>query len=138
MQSGIAIPDEVTSEFKALAMKRKYRYMILKTNADHSAVEIEKLGARDEGWDAFKGSMPQDAARWAVYELEFNSKDGRKVSKIIFILFNPDSNTNNTEKFAVACNKDIVKSKLPNINRDFQINRWDDLDEATFIKPFDN
>lgn len=73
-----------------------------------------------------------------MHELEFDAKDGRHVAKIIFICFNPDSNANNTEKFAVACNKDIVKSKLPNINRDFQINRWDDLTEADFIKPFDN
>ena len=57
------IIEKVTSEFKALAMKRKHRYMILKTNADHSAVEIEKLGARDEGWSDFTGSIPKDSAR---------------------------------------------------------------------------
>lgn len=63
MQSGIAIPDEIVTEFKALAMKRKHRYMILKTNADHSAVEIEKLGARDDTFDDLKNSIPKDEAR---------------------------------------------------------------------------
>ena len=45
-------------------------------------------------------------------------------------------NSDNTEKFVVACNKDAVKSKMPEVNRDFQINRWDDLKEDVFIKAF--
>ena len=54
-------------------------------------------------------------------------------------MYSPDDNADNTEKFVVACNKDQVKSKFqPQANRDFQINRWDDLIEAEFIKAFNN
>ena len=76
--------------------------------------------------------------RWIVYDLEFEEDDGRKVSKLCYILYSPDDNADNTEKFVVACNKDLVKSKISEVNRDFQINRWDDLVEADFIKAFNN
>lgn len=65
--------------------------------------------------------------RWIVYDLEFEESDGRKVSKIVFMLFSPDDNGNNQEKFLVACNKDALKSKISEVNATLQINRWDDL-----------
>ena len=76
--------------------------------------------------------------RWVVYDLEYQEADGRKVSKLCYIMYSPDDNADNTEKFVVACNKDQVKSKVSEVNRDFQINRWDDLIEAEFIKAFNN
>jgi len=51
-------------------------------------------------------------------------------------MYSPDDNNDNAEKFVIACNKDLVKSKVSEVNRDFQINRWDDLNEETFIKSF--
>ena len=76
--------------------------------------------------------------RWIIYDLEYQEADGRKVSKICYIMYSPDDNADNTEKFVVACNKDQVKSKVSEVNRDFQINRWDDLIEENFIKAFNN
>ena len=64
-------------------------------------------------------------------------KDGRNVSKLVFIMYSPDDNQDNAEKFVVACNKDLLKSKIPETNRDWQVNRWDDLVEDTIIKTFD-
>jgi hypothetical protein len=34
-------------------MKRKHRYIIFKASDDKSAVEVDKLGARDDGWAQF-------------------------------------------------------------------------------------
>ena len=76
--------------------------------------------------------------RWIVYDLEFQESDGRKCSKLCYFLYSPDDNADNTEKFVVACNKDQVKSKISEVNRDFQVNRWDDLKEEDFIKAFSN
>ena len=54
-----------------------------------------------------------------MYDLEFQAKDGRKIAKICFLLFSPDENNDNTEKFIVACNKDSLKSKISEVSRDF-------------------
>ena len=71
-----------------------------------------------------------------MFELEWDEADGRKVSKMIFIMYGPDDNEDNAEKFVIACNKDMLKQKVAEVNMDFQINRWDDLDEAKFIAKF--
>jgi len=57
--------------------------------------------------------------RWAVYDIEWDAADGRKVSKLIFIMYSPDDNNDNSEKFVIACNKDQLKSKIPETNRDW-------------------
>lgn len=70
-------------------------------------------------------------------DIEWKADDGRNVSKIIFFMYSPDDNADNAEKFVIACNKDQLKSKIPETNRDVQINRWDDLSEDAIIKTFD-
>jgi hypothetical protein len=70
-------------------------------------------------------------------DIEWKADDGRNVSKIIFFMYSPDDNADNAEKFVIACNKDQLKSKIPETNRDVQINRWDDLSEEAIIKTFD-
>ena len=118
-------------------MKRKYRYIIYKTNENKDSVEVEKCGERAETFEQFKESMPKNNSRWAVIDLEWIAGDGRKISKICFIMYSPDDNADNSEKFVVACNKDAVKSKVSEVNRDFQVNRWEDLDEEKWQKAFD-
>lgn len=71
-------------------------------------------------------------SRWVAYDFEFQD-DGRKVSKIVFMLYSPDDNADNAERFVISCNKDLVKSKLPGCNLDMQINKWDDLLEENII-----
>ena len=136
MNTGINIPDEVRAEFQALRLKRKYRYIIMKANDAKDGVEVEKTGAREETFDEFKENMPKNNSRWAVYDLEWNADDGRKLSKLLFILFAPDDNNDKAERFVVTCNKDQVKSKMSETNRDFQINSWDDLNQDKFIAQF--
>ena len=136
MNTGINIPDEVRAEFQALRLKRKYRYIIMKVNEAKDGVEVEKTGERDETFDQFKENMPKNNSRWAVYDLEWNADDGRKLSKLLFILFAPDDNLDKAERFVVTCNKDQVKSKMIESNRDMQINSWDDLNQDKFIAQF--
>ena len=136
MNTGINIPDEVRAEFQALRLKRKYRYIIMKVNEAKDGVEVEKTGERDETFDQFKENMPKNNSRWAVYDLEWNADDGRKLSKLLFILFAPDDNLDKAERFVVTCNKDQVKSKMSESNRDMQINSWDDLNQDKFIAQF--
>ena len=136
MNTGINIPDEVRAEFQALRLKRKYRYIIMKVIEAKDGVEVEKTGERDETFDQFKENMPKNNSRWAVYDLEWNADDGRKLSKLLFILFAPDDNLDKAERFVVTCNKDQVKSKMSESNRDMQINSWDDLNQDKFIAQF--
>lgn len=119
MQSGIVVGDEIRAEFQQLRMKRKYRYIIYRPSDDKSSVIIEAMGERSQTWEQFIEAVPKNNSRWIVYDLEYTEADGRKVSKILYIMYSPDDNQDNTEKFVVACNKDQVKSKMSEVNRDF-------------------
>jgi hypothetical protein len=46
-----------------MRMKRKHRYIIYKTSADKSTVELEKSGERDETWEQFQEAMPKNNSR---------------------------------------------------------------------------
>lgn len=76
-----------------------------------------------------------DSFRYAIYELEYPTQDGRIESKILFIMYAPDICTSK-EKFVVATTKDEVKKKLQPFNKEIQVNDWADLDAEKFIKYF--
>ena len=135
MTSGITIADDCITEFTALRMKRAHRYMILKVNEDKTAIVIEKLGARDETFDQFKENMPKDQGRYAIYELEYTTHDGRIESKILFLLYAPDI-LDSKDKFVIATTKDAVKKKLQPFNKEIQVNDWADLDAEAFTRYF--
>lgn len=44
-------------------MKRKYRYIIYKTNEGKDTVEVEKCGERAETFEQFKEAMPKNNSR---------------------------------------------------------------------------
>lgn len=73
--------------------------------------------------------------RYAIFELEYNTSDGRVESKILFILYAPDI-CDSKDKFVVATTKDEVKKKLQPFNKEIQVNDWADLDDESFIKFF--
>ena len=50
-------------------MKRKYRYIIYKTNENKDSVEVEKCGERAETFEQFKESMPKNNSRYVKSSL---------------------------------------------------------------------
>jgi hypothetical protein len=79
--------------------------------------------------------IDQTIHRYAIYDLEFKTSDGRTENKLSFILYTPDS-VDSKVKFPYAATKKEVTSKLAPINREFQINDWEDLDEEELIRKF--
>ena len=53
----------------------------------------------------------------------------------MYILYAPDI-CDSKHKFAYASSKNPIKKKIPNINREFQINDWADLSEEQIIQSF--
>ena len=102
-------------------MKRAHRFLIFKISDDKSKVELEHIGARDSEFAVFKDLMPKDSCRYlfqtfiyiydhryAIYELEYQTSDARTESKILFLLYCPDS-CNSAEKFVYATTKETLK-----------------------------
>ena len=71
--------------------------------------------------------------RYAIFELEYPTPDGRTESKIVFVLYAPDI-CPTKDKFVYATSKDEVRKKIQPFNKEFQVNDWADLDDEAFLK----
>lgn len=130
------ISDDIAAHFTDLRMKRAYRYLIIAINDEGNAASIEHAGARTDDFAAFKAKMPADAPRYAVYDLEFKTNDGRMESKVVFVMYSPDNCANGQSRFVYAQSKDGIKQKLNPVHKELQINDPSDLNEAEFISEF--
>ena len=92
----------------------------------HSKIKCQKI-------DAGIYLFPLNCFRYAAYDLEYPAGDGRVESKLIFILYAPDT-CESKEKFVYATTKEEVRKKVQPFNKEFQVNDWADLDDESFIK----
>lgn len=70
--------------------KAKLRYMLLKINADKTAIEIveesEKGAADDQAtYEEFLSKLPPVEGMYAIYDFKFTTLDGRPQEKIMFL-----------------------------------------------------
>ena len=74
-------------------MKRKWRFISFKLcDDDPSFVEIDKCGVRDCSFEDFCDNVPEDGARWIIYDFEYSKIDTGKelfLTKIILIIYTP-------------------------------------------------
>jgi len=54
------VSAEAVQAFTDLRMKRAARYLVLKINDAHTALEVEHHGPRDATFEQFKAHMPAD------------------------------------------------------------------------------
>lgn len=80
--------------------------------------------------------MPADEPRYAIYDLEFATADGRNVSKTLFIMYSPDNCKKGTLRFTYAQNKDAIKAKMTPTHKELQVNDIADINDADWIESF--
>lgn len=74
-------------------------------------VVIEKKGERSKTFDDFVEDLPENDCRYGVIDVEFETKDGRPTSKIVFITWNPDT-ASVRPKMLYSGSKEAVKGEL--------------------------
>jgi hypothetical protein len=131
------VPAPVVEAFTELRMKSTHRYMIMKISDDRSSIEIEHLGEKEATFDEFKAKVIPNSPRFIIYDLCWKTDDGRAVSKICFINYNPDGEQDASDlRFICANAKEAVKAKLNPTHREFQINDYADIKESEWIEEF--
>ncbi|KAH7365526.1 hypothetical protein KP509_18G032900 [Ceratopteris richardii] len=109
--SGIAVDNDCKLKFLDLKSKRLYRYIIYKIDDKSQQIVVEKLGAPDETYDAFTGSLPEKDCRYAIYDYDFVTEENCQKSKIFFVAWSPDVSRVRT-KMLYASSKDRFKREL--------------------------
>ena len=127
MSSGVVANDEVVTTFNDIKMGHKHKYAIFKINDDFTEVVVETT-SNDASYDNFIAALPPKSCRYVVYDFDFKSDDGGDRSKILFIVWAPDS-AKIKEKMLITSSKDAVKKKLVGIGKEVQAT---DLSEVAY------
>lgn len=136
MQASLVLDETIAATFNSLRMKRTHRFIIVAISEDGKNATCEHVGERAATFEDFKSKMPSDEPRYAIYDLEFVTKDGRHESKLIFIMYSPDTCTKGTLRFVYAQNKDAIKAKMSPVHKELQVNDAADLNEKEWIEDF--
>ena len=94
--------------------KGTWRYVIYKfADQECKEVTLDRCGRRDATFADFKKAMPENEARWAIFDFEKTVKekpDGK--NKLAFITYNPESNSNKDSRKAINFKRSYFKANI--------------------------
>jgi len=118
MSSGIGVDPECLAVFQQLKLGKKHKYIIFNINANKTEIVVEKTSAATD-YEEFLTDLPEDACRWAVYDLGFEKEDGGQRNKIVFYSWSPDS-AKIKDKMVAASSRDSLRRSLVGIALEIQ------------------
>merc|ERR1712157_594934 len=126
MSSGVQVAPGVLDEFEKMKIRSEYKYMIFKITSDKKFIEIECTGKQDASFPEFVEKLPEGDCRYAVLDVEINTKSGATTNKLIFVAWS-DDNASIKPKMLYASSKDALKKALSGINDEYQATDRGDL-----------
>ena len=61
------------------------QYIVFKITADKKFIEIEEKGDKGASFESFMSKLPDGDCRYAVLDVEINTKSGAVANKLIFV-----------------------------------------------------
>ena len=133
VESGVQCSDEIASSFNNIHTS-KSRFAVYRFEGD-SQIVLDKEGDRDASFDDFKAAIPDAECRYAVYDLEWEDSDKRKIRKVLFVVYIPDG-VKTADKFMYSNAKTVIRAKIGHVNKDLTINDRLDLTMDYFREQF--
>ena len=112
-------------------MNHKLRYIVFKLNDDMTQVIIEKTAPKEATYEDFLNDLPANSARYAVYDLEYDTAEGLR-QKIIFVMWAPDR-CKIKEKMLFASTKATIKQAFLGISAEVQATDANELSQEEVI-----
>ncbi|KAL4488364.1 hypothetical protein ABPG72_019214 [Tetrahymena utriculariae] len=132
MDLGLQIADDCLQQYQAMRMDKKHRYIIYHTK-NNKTIEIEKIGARDDTYEQFLNSLPQNDSRFCVFDYEKKFEDGRINEKIIYIFWCPDTAPVKVKMVSASTNQ-FFQNKIQGFALALQCNDLSSLDKDDLEK----
>lgn len=101
--------------------KREARYCTFQVEQDKSSgqikVTVAKVSERKVGYKDFLKDLPENKARFACYDYEFRTSDGRSASTLYFMQWMPENvNQNDRILYSTAKkNLEVIMSGMKNV-----------------------
>ena len=75
--------DDAVNEFNDLKLKRlKAKYIIYKIEGPNIVSESK---SEDDNFDSFLAALPADDCRYAIYDMDYETNDGRPATRLVMI-----------------------------------------------------
>eukprot|EP01006_Ploeotia_vitrea_P007093 TRINITY_DN15940_c0_g1_i1.p1 TRINITY_DN15940_c0_g1~~TRINITY_DN15940_c0_g1_i1.p1 ORF type:complete len:131 (+),score=70.81 TRINITY_DN15940_c0_g1_i1:41-433(+) len=116
--------DEAYNAFRRLKI-RKTRWVTWKIDGTDIVVDVES--DRKQNYKDFLKALPDTAPRYAAYDHEYKTADGRLTGKLYFIAWKP-MNSNQTDKIVFAQSLSKFRSQMDGITS-YQFDDIDELEE---------
>lgn len=134
--TGVTACDSVITSFSDFKLKKgdyNVRYFIYYIK-NKKLIEIEKTGRENSTYEDFVNDLPENECRYGLIDLDFETKDGRLTSKMVFISWNPDT-APSTSKFIYSGSKEVIKSALAGVGIHINATDYSELDFEEAILP---
>lgn len=143
MSSGVQVATGCVEEFEKMKIRSAYKFLIFKIGADKKEIVIDVKRESKEGdvegkvFDEFTAALPDGDCRYAVLDVEINTKSGATANKLIFVAWS-DDNASVKPKMLYASSKDALKKGFNGINEEYQATDRGDLSLADIKKKAGN
>jgi cofilin len=105
------VDPSCSETFTAFKIRRKHRYIVFRIDLETEAIVVDNAGAKNATVDDFKALLPYTECRYAVYDREYKTHDGRLTNKLFFLTWMPHSATPHT-KMAYVSGKGMLRDQL--------------------------
>ncbi|CAE7871448.1 COF1, partial [Symbiodinium sp. KB8] len=142
--SGITVSDSLLEAYEAVKLKSANKFLLFtlekvgesgsKSTWDWKIVEAsEKDGDNKERWEEMTGKLPEDEARFVVFDFQDTKADGRLVKKLVLIKWCPDTVHFRTKPI-IGASYQTLKNKLDGIALDVEATDFDEIEYETIKK----
>jgi len=116
MSSGVGLNDACLKAYQELK-SRKAKYVLYKLSDDLKEIVVDKTSTSTD-YEDFVGDLPENDCRWAVYDLEYDTDDGKR-NKIFFYSWSPDT-AKIKSKMLYASSREVLRRSLQGIAKEIQ------------------
>jgi len=96
-------------------------------------IVVEETAAPSATYDDFAAKMPKNDCRYAVFDCPYKESDGSDRSKLIFIVWCPDT-AKIKAKMVYAASKDALRKKLVGVASEIQATDAEELEYDELVK----
>jgi cofilin len=115
----VGLEPECIPAFEDLKLRKSYPYIIYKVADDNKTIRVLKTGTRDDNYTTFLNEFDDECCMYAIYDFKFDSADGGKRSKLVFISWSPEK-ASVKQKMIYSSSKDALRRSLNGIHTEIQ------------------
>ncbi|CAM9355632.1 unnamed protein product [Heterosigma akashiwo] len=112
MATGVGVDDAVSAQFDEFKLQRApYNLRFYTYKIEDGNITIDTTGPREATWDDFCENFQPGEPKYGLFDLEYETQDGRPTSKLVLLSWSPDD-SNVRKKMLYAGSVAALKSVL--------------------------